>query len=242
MNYDLLAEALRDTAAALNSILDHEGILESILTQMERVIPCDTVNVMLINDGVLHVVRARGYNKLGISNEVLMNTYYSVNDTLNFQSMAQEGRGLAIPDVHTYTGWVIDDLTYWINSHVSAPIMIDGEVIGFLNLDSAETNKFQQKDAETLKIFADQASIAIRNAQLYDDVRKHADNMELRVEERTKELALERAKLQAMLDGIADGVVGVIYDEKITLENYLSLRPNYRYINQAILSNVRIFT
>ncbi len=45
----LLAESLRDTAAALNSTLDYEIVLERDLTNIGLVIPHDFMNIMLID-------------------------------------------------------------------------------------------------------------------------------------------------------------------------------------------------
>ncbi|MCZ7543966.1 MAG: hypothetical protein M5R40_10705 [Anaerolineae bacterium] len=47
----MLAEALRDTAAALNATLDFNEVIERILTNVGRVVPHDAANVMLIEIG-----------------------------------------------------------------------------------------------------------------------------------------------------------------------------------------------
>ncbi|HZY41481.1 MAG TPA: CHASE4 domain-containing protein, partial [Anaerolineae bacterium] len=45
-----LAEALRDTAAALNSTLNFDEVLDRILISMERVLPFDAADILLLND------------------------------------------------------------------------------------------------------------------------------------------------------------------------------------------------
>ena len=74
---------------------------------------------------------------------------------------------------------------------------------------------------ERLQAFADQAAIAIWNAQLYDTVRRHAVELEARVEERTAELEQQRAQLQAILDAMGEGVF------------YVDGYNQVRYINRA---------
>jgi PAS domain S-box-containing protein len=44
-----LAEALRDTAAALNSTLDFESVLDLILTNVDRIAPCDCASILLLS-------------------------------------------------------------------------------------------------------------------------------------------------------------------------------------------------
>jgi signal transduction histidine kinase len=56
----------------------------------------------------------------------------------------------------------------WINSNVIAPIRSNGKILGFISLDSATPGYFTQVQAERLQSFADQAAIAIQNAQLFD--------------------------------------------------------------------------
>jgi signal transduction histidine kinase len=230
----VLAEALRDTAAALNSKLDQNVILDRILELLRRVIPYDTANVILLEGNVLRAVRSVGYEEHGHYTPELFTVRYRLEETGNFLWMVNHRRGLAIPDVWAYEGWIKNVTTDWIRSHAGAPIEVDGEVIGFLNLDSAEPNTFDDNHADILKIFADQAGIAFRNARLYDEARRHAEVLEHRVAERTSELSIEKAKLQAILDGMADGVTAVTYAEAITIDNLWDLVPVFRYTNQVL--------
>jgi len=230
----ILAEALRDTAAVLNSNLDQDRVLDQLLTQMERVIPSNTSNVMLVEAGYGRVVRSRGYESLGISDQVLYSARYPVAQTENFRWMVETGRALAIPDVSTFHGWVTDEITRWVGSHVSAPIKVEGEVIGFLHVDSAEPFTFDPQHAGALEIFADQAGIAIRNARLYDAARRYASQLEDVVKERTAELEQERAQLQVILDNMGDGLTGVIFAEPITMANAAAVAERYRYTNKAL--------
>jgi two-component system phosphate regulon sensor histidine kinase PhoR len=215
-----LAEALRDTAAALNATLDLDELFGRILVQVERVVPSDTANIMLIEDGVARVVRCRGYAERGIEDDIL-GLRFIVDQMPNMRYMIDSGLPFVEPDVDQYEGWVITSGTAWIRSHVAAPILINGKVIGFLNLDSARVNQFVDLDAERLKAFADQAATAFRNAELYEAVRRQTEELERRVAERTAQLVHERAQLRTILDSMNEGV---IYDEQFQV----------RYINRAL--------
>jgi PAS domain-containing protein len=52
-----LAEALRDIAAVLNSTLQLDEVLDHILSEIQRVVPHDTANIILVEDGQAQVVR-----------------------------------------------------------------------------------------------------------------------------------------------------------------------------------------
>jgi PAS domain S-box-containing protein len=61
-------------------------------------------------------------------------------------------------------------------------------------------------DAARLRTFADQAAAAIQNAQLHEQVQRHAAQLEQRVAERTAELERERSRLQGILDAVDEAL------------------------------------
>ncbi|MBK8985574.1 MAG: GAF domain-containing protein [Chloroflexi bacterium] len=162
----ILAEALRDAAAALNNTLDLDEVLDRILSDVGRVLPHDTANVMLLRGDVAHFVGYRGYT--GMLD--LVHKVWPLEKTPNLQQMAQTGRPIVISDVTQNPGWVDTPATRWIRSYVGAPIQRKGEVLGFINLDSATPGLYQQKHGERLQAFANQAAIALGNARLFAEL------------------------------------------------------------------------
>ena len=56
----VLAEALRDTAAALISALNLDAVMTTILENVARVVPHDAANIMLVEDDLAYPVYWRG--------------------------------------------------------------------------------------------------------------------------------------------------------------------------------------
>jgi PAS domain S-box-containing protein len=220
----ILAEGLRDTAAAINSTLDLAEILDRILIYVERILPYDSASVFLIDEGTARVVHGRGFEERFLPVEKLLGLRFSITEYSNLRQMFEMGRPVIIPDTMNHPGWYVLTETQWIRSYVGAPIRVEGKVIGFLNLDSTAPDTFHESDAEKLLAFADQAGIAIRNAELFEAIRQHAANLETRVVERTAEVKREKAQLQAIMDSMNEGLVGRIQNEE---EN--------TYINAALL-------
>jgi PAS domain S-box-containing protein len=222
----ILAESLRDTAAAINSTLNLDEVLEQILAQVAQVIPHDAADIMLIESGIARIVRGRGYAERGVEEAVLA-LRFPVHEIVNFRQMIESGKPLLIADTHDpIPDWVTFSETAWIRSVVAAPIHVGGQVIGFINADSTVPGAYSHIHAERLQAFADQVGVALHNAQLYDAIRRHAEDMEQRVAERTAELESERAQLRPILDGMRDGVMGAMH--------YEGRVPRLRYINQAM--------
>jgi PAS domain S-box-containing protein len=172
-----LAEALRDTAAALSSTLEFDEVLALILSSVGRVVPHDTANVMLIESGVARVVGCQGYPDSEHEDQI-MALRFVVADTPTFRRMVDTREPLIIPDVSDFPDWVDLPEARWIRSYAGAPISFEGMVYGFVNLNSRQPGTFTPAHAERLRTFADQAAIAIQNARLYEQRQRHAAQLE----------------------------------------------------------------
>lgn len=188
----LLAEALRGIASTLNSTLNLDEVLDHILANVGRVVPHESANVMLIDAGreMVHVARSRGYAERGLENWV-KNLHLKVAEIGNLRWMLETGQPLLIPDALAYREWVQFPETRWLRSHVSAPICIRGQVVGFLNLDSSQPGYYMPDHAERLRVFADEAAIAIVNSQLYAETQRRLNHLTL-LYECSQDLALTR--------------------------------------------------
>ena len=216
-----LAEALRDSARAINSTLEFDEVLDRILQNLAKVVSYDVANVLLVEGDDVRVAR-RAPDPSTPEERVWWGQFrFSLSETPNLQRAIQSGQAFAVSDVQSYDLWLNLPYLQDIRSHAIAPIRYGERTIGFLTVDSATPGFYTEAHAERLQAFADQAAVAIRNAQLFATVQRHAAELEQRVQERTRELESRRAQLQVILDSITEGV---IYDENLTV----------KYINRAL--------
>lgn len=173
-----LAEALHKAATTLTSSLDLDEVLDRILEEMERVVPYEAADIMLIESGVAHVARHRGYAERGLQSWITA-LCFTVSEVPNLRQMVETRRPLLIEDTGSYEDWVVIEEARWIRSYVGAPICLRGQVIGFLNLDSATPSFFSAVHAERLQAFADQVAIALENARLYTEARRRLQEVAL---------------------------------------------------------------
>lgn len=202
-NQRILAEALRDTATLLNSTLDINEVLDRILENITRVVPNDDSSVILLENGVGRIVRHHGVTPI----EKAVAVRYPLESTITLRTMFQSGQPLLIEDISAFPGWVYGDNEVQTSSFLGTPIRISGEVVGFLTIGSALIRGFSTDQISRLEAFADQASIAIRNAQIYEALYNQAVDLEQRVVKHTVELDRERKQLQAILDSMGEGMV-----------------------------------
>lgn len=173
----VLAEALRDTAAALISSRSFDEVLDHLLDNVGRVVPHELATFMLLDEhDIAHVARSRGYREHGLqAYEKLMRL--SVGDIPNFLKMIETGRALVVPDTRQSEDWIVVSGLESLRSYVGAPVQVKGRVVGFLDLTSLQPGFFNQGHADRLQAFADLAAIAIENARLFDETRQRAEQM-----------------------------------------------------------------
>ncbi len=166
-----LAEALRDTAAALNSTLKLDDVLDKILENVGRVARHHLVEIILLESfqEIGWTVRLRDLRHPDQSTEMRRAQFY-LPKTRNLREVFETGQPVIVDDSLEYEGWVTTEKNGWVRSNLSVPIKIKGTVTGFLCLNSAYPNFFTLQDADRLMIFADQAGLAIANARLYEGV------------------------------------------------------------------------
>jgi PAS domain S-box-containing protein len=173
-----LSEALRDTAAALNSTLEFDQVLDLILENVGRVVPSDSVVVMLCEGVELLIVRWTGLNGPEPQTNML-GQRYPLNDFADFRQMVETKQPVLIADVREYPGWVDLPSSRWIRSYLGAPILIAGQVVGMINLNAAQPGQYTTSHTERLQAFTHQAAVALQNARLLIEAQARATDLKL---------------------------------------------------------------
>ncbi|MCA9875810.1 MAG: GAF domain-containing protein [Anaerolineales bacterium] len=178
------AETLRQVANILNASQEQQKLLDEILEQLALVIPYDSATVSLKSDGAFQIVAQRGL-KAGLArliNEqlpMLSHVNRIINKTL---------QPYIIADTQENTDWLAlpgaEDIRCWLG----VPMMVRGRMLGLLTLDKYEPNFYKESDAYLALAFANQAAIAIDNANLYQQMQQYTDQLERRISERIRDL------------------------------------------------------
>ncbi len=196
------AEALHDIAKAITGTLDVNLVMGRILDNAGRVLPHDTANIMLIGSDTARAVYWHGYD--ADAEPAISNLVMPIHQIPYLHQMATTGEPCLVGDTTGDAEWIGISAVSEVVSYIGAPIRIQGQLIGFLNFNSQTPGFFTQADLERIQALADLAAIALQNAQLFESLRLHAENMEERVAQRTAELQHERDLLQALMDNIPD--------------------------------------
>ncbi len=171
-----LAQALAEAAAALTDARNHDEVLDEILEQLQRVVPHTASNIAIIEDEHTRTVRWRGYAPFGL--ETHITELRLPLSTPSIQQMIATQQPIVISDTHADPIWVVLPALEWLRSYAAAPIVIEEQIIGFINVDSEIPGFFTAEHGQHLQTFADYASAALQNAYFFEETRRRQEHLE----------------------------------------------------------------
>ncbi len=184
---------LYEVSRKINSQLDFEKLLDEIMDLAIELLHAEKGLILFKDEasGELNVEVARHMDRRSIENVVALS--WSV-----IRKVESEGKSVLlqrVPDVPA--GKVTRSLTrYKIKSVVCVPLRCHDRFLGTIYLDTTDAKHFfKPEDVTFLEGFANLAAIAIENARAYEAIRQLNENLERKVELRTRELREAQAQL-----------------------------------------------
>ena len=156
------------SAVELTSRHERDAVLDAILAELERLVPFDAAAVLLLEGEALRVVAGRGFRRdadLGA-----LRFAPGANPRLD-RALAARGtlRFLDPKEPDPFDGLTHQGLGH-LHSCMSAPMRLDGRLVGIITADAHEASRFDESHAELLELFAALAAVAIRNADLVSEL------------------------------------------------------------------------
>lgn len=167
-----LAGTLASVARTLNSTLDLKEVLGLILEQLSLVVEYDSSSILLLEDDVLSVRAARGFEDMQDALKVVIPLE---KGRPNYRSVYKK-KPVLINDVDAAPGWEKSSSSQRVRSWIGAPLIAQDEVIGMLTVDSHQLNKYSEENVREVAAFADQAATAVANAQAVALLRSMEDS------------------------------------------------------------------
>jgi PAS domain S-box-containing protein len=183
-------EALRQAGLQLTASLDLKTVLETILANALKLITADDAHIFLYRDERLYFGAALQANPERDGPRI----YHEPRSNGLTYAVAHSGQRIVVADTNRHE---LFRTWHWGGAIVGLPLRIGSEVRGVMNVAFVTPHHFEADELRVLELLADQATIAIENARLYEAVSRHAEDLERRVAERTAELVQREAALQA---------------------------------------------
>jgi len=137
------------------------------------------------------------------------------------QWVTEQHQAAIVPDLSRDPRWQNDERGQPVQEHpqlrsgLAVPLIATGDVLGVLMLLHSQPDAFSDEDLRLVKAAANQVAVAINNAELYRLIRDQAE----RLGRMLREQHVEATKNRAILEGVADGVMVVDVEGRITLLN-----------------------
>ena len=173
-----LALALSDLSALVNSSLELGAVLRRILDAAAAVVPNDLSSIMLIHDERAVIVAHRGLEAHGIQLGDDQR-WLPLQGSTHVARAVRQRRPEIVTDTAADPEWALFYGPSPIRSSLITPIIVKGNVIGLLNVDSVRPNAFAVEDANRLQAFSDHAGVALANAQLFEQITAEKDRIAL---------------------------------------------------------------
>lgn len=176
-----VAEELRGIAVVFSQSLNYDSILDRLLEQAPRIVPYDHACVMLVRGDHAYIARERGDErvkpeisphsspeKMGASpfSSGALARSFEISQTPNLRRLLETRQPAIIPDTLFDPDWIPLE-GYGFRAWAGAPLILGGQVDAILSLVKLEPGFYTQVHAARLSLFSGQASLALRNAQLF---------------------------------------------------------------------------
>lgn len=157
------ARTLLEISRALNSTLNLEDVLRSIMAELSNIVPYDSAAIMLLDRARLSMVAHRGADVA--EHEA---TDFAPEETHAANTVLQTGRPLVIQNTQADDRWKALHHDSAIRSWMGIPLRVRDKTVGVLNINGHSVGHFSPEQIELAEAFADQASVALQNARLHD--------------------------------------------------------------------------
>ena len=183
--------ALQDQFEAANEVLvalgrsagDPDAVLTTIVESARRLCQSQAAHIYLLEDGVYRLTKTVGLSKKSATyiakHPILMNRE-SLIGRVGLDRTTQQ-----IPDVLADPGYGRRDLqrVAQFRTVIAAPLVIDDEVVGTLNLWRNEVSPFDQREMAIVTAFAGQAAMAISGVKLVQELEARRAELARKVDE-----------------------------------------------------------
>ncbi len=209
---------LNEIGRALTSTLDQEQILKQTTLLVQRALQAEAASLWLIDDMDQEFVLIASS---GIGAEVSTGFRLPIYSSLAGY-IAQTGEPYISADLskdEKFFEHVTKVEGYKPNSILAVPVRVKGKIVGVMQAVHRKIGWFDQNHLRLFHSVASSVGIGVENARLFSEVHDFNRQLERKVQVRTKELAEEKEKTDAILASMADGLLVLDAENRILTAN-----------------------
>ncbi|HSM57470.1 MAG TPA: GAF domain-containing protein [Candidatus Sulfomarinibacteraceae bacterium] len=192
--------ALREIARALSTAWDLDTSLDLIARKTTEVMQVDSCSIYLLDpDGRTLRLRAT----TGLARKMLGRATLQVGEGMTGHAVAQNRPIFAGDAQHNpHFKWVPGTSEGAFHSLLAAPLVIEDEAIGALNVQTVAAHEYTPREVEIVSLIADLAAGALAKAQLYDSQKRQIAELQALAE--VSEVVTSPQYLDDILDVVTE--------------------------------------
>lgn len=197
--YEERLEALHRHISQLSRAESLEEVVEHTLDAMEAALGFDTADFLTIEDGLIRIKGGRGIvpsiHELPLDGPGIV------------VKAANTGRTVLVPDIREEPVYVDsrpireNGEAAEILSELATPVMIEGETVAVLNLESTQLNAFTENDRRLLEILASHVASALSNIRHLGAIKE------------------SETRYRTVVEGASDGIIIIAEGTRIIYAN-----------------------
>ena len=184
---------LLEIAKVITQELDVDKVLERILTH--------AADLLAGQAGLVALRTEEGVWKLAASYGIPDTLRSALDPILAAVPDHEDPARFEIPKINQLLQQIARSVSLGLLTGVGLPLIAHNRVIGVIFVFRNYRGRFSGNDRSLLQSFADQAAVAVHNAQLYEQSRR------------------EKQRMDAILDSVADGILILSQNHKIERSN-----------------------
>jgi PAS domain S-box-containing protein len=182
---------LQEVSRVVNSALDLQEIFERVVSELANAFKYPLLGLYTLEGRELVLQAHHGYSEEVVEKLRRVN----VDGEILGRSIIQK-EPIFVENVREDPDY--EPVLDWVTSMVVVPVLSDEFILGVLAVQSGADKPLTENDLQLLRTFAGQVSTAMVNASLYAQMVELSEELERRVEERTRELREERDRIDTL--------------------------------------------
>jgi len=163
-------ETVATLSERLNAILDFDQLLLELVHQVKDTFGYYHAHVYVIDEESQKLVMAAGAGEAGQQMKARGHSIALDAPTSLVARTVRRNEIVSVDNVREAPDWLPNPLLPDTYSEMAVPIVLEGQVVGVLDVQQDEVAGLDEGDANLLRSLANQVAVAIRNARLFAQV------------------------------------------------------------------------